>query len=255
MHTGTDDNEAFKLGGLEGVTFAELLLQYKSANPTIEQIIEMVPYIKARHYSIASSMHLNPRSVHLLVVAVDWVTPLGRKKYGQCTRYLANLDPSKGQDIYVSVDVMPSVLRLPPSPKQPIIMSGLGTGLAPFRAFIQERKYQKEMGIEVGPVTLYFGARYRAEEWLYGDEWEAYEKEGLVKLGLAFSRDQKHKVYIQDKMKEDAKEIRRLLGDENGYFYLCGPTHPVPAVEAALRFAGLDVDVLKANKSVLYEVY
>jgi len=236
MHTGTDDNEAFKLGVNEGTTYADLLLHYKTANPTIEQIIEMVPPIKARHYSIASSMKMNPRSVHLLVVAVDWVTPLGRKKYGQCTRYLANLDTSKG-DVYVAVDVMPSVLRLPPLPSQPIVMAGLGTGLAPFRAFMQHRKWQKEMGMEVGPCVLYFGARHRHEEYLYGDEWDAYEKEGLLKLGLAFSRDQPQKVYIQDKIAEDKVLLSKHLGTNSGYFYLCGPTWPVPAVAKAISEA------------------
>jgi sulfite reductase (NADPH) flavoprotein alpha-component len=257
MHTGTDDNEAFKLGSNEGVTYAELLLHYKSANPTIEEIVEMVPPIQARHYSIASSMRMNPRSVHLLVVAVDWITPKGRKKYGQCTRYLANLDPSKGKDIYVAVDVMPSVLRLPPNPKQPIIMSGLGTGMAPFRAFIQERKYQKEMGIDVGPCVLFFGARHRHEEWLYGDEWDAYEREGLVThLGLAFSRDQKEKIYIQDRIKQKKELLADLLGKEKrGYAYLCGPTWPVPAIAQAFRDAGLDADELKDEGRYILEVY
>jgi len=267
MHTGTDDNEAYKLGVNEGVTYAELLLQYKTANPTIEQIIEMVPPIKARHYSIASSMKMNPRSVHLLVVAVDWETPLGRTKFGQCTRYLAGLDPSKG-DIYVTVDVQPSVLRLPPSPKQAIIMSGLGTGMAPFRAFVQERKYQKEMGIEVGPIVLYFGARHRHEEWLYGDEWDAYAAEGLVtRLGLAFSRDQKEKVYIQNKIVEDKALLGDLLGKENGFFYLCGPTWPVPAIATAISQAlnpeaaargevdASQVEKLKQEGRYILEVY
>jgi len=268
MHTGTDDNEAFKLGANEGVTYAELLLQYKSANPTIEEIIEIVPPIQARHYSIASSMKMNPRSVHLLVVAVDWITPKGRTKYGQCTRYLANLDPSKGKDIYVTVDVMPSVLRLPPSPKQPIIMSGLGTGLAPFRAFVQERAWERAQGIEVGPIYLYFGARHRHEEYLYGDEWDQYFEEGLVtKLGLAFSRDQKEKVYIQHKIVEDSSAIARMLKKDQGYFYLCGPTWPVPAINHALATAlnpeaaakgevdMLALEKIKENGQMLLEVY
>jgi len=181
----------------------------------------------------------------------------------------SNLDPSKGDDIFVTVDVMPSVLRLPPSPKQPIVMSGLGTGMAPFRAFVQQRKYQKEMGIDVGPVVLYFGARHRHEEWLYGDEWEAYEAEGLVtRLGLAFSRDQKEKIYIQDRIGEDKEMLKELLGEQEGYFYLCGPTWPVPAINKAIASAlnpeaaakgQIDyentIEVMKSKGSLLYEVY
>merc|ERR1711871_1442754 len=136
-------------------------------------------------------MKLNPRSVHLLVVAVAWKTPSGRYRMGQCTRYLANLKPGAS----VTVDIKPSIMHLPPSPSQPIIMAGLGTGMAPFRAFIQERKFQREQGIEVGPIVLYFGARHRHQEYLYGDELEKYYEEGLVtRLGLAFSRDRKNKV-------------------------------------------------------------
>jgi sulfite reductase (NADPH) flavoprotein alpha-component len=159
------------------------------------------------------------------------VTPMGKTRTGQCTRYLANLAPGSP----VTVDIMPSVLRLPPTPQQPIVMAGLGTGMAPFRAFIQERKFQKESGIEVGPVVLYFGARYRAEEYLYGDELDAYAEEGLVtRLGLAFSRDQKQKVYIQHKIEEDGPLLKQLLGEQQGSFYLCGPTWPVPDVRDAI---------------------
>ena len=230
MHIGTDDTESFKLGIHETLNFADILLQYKTARPSIEQLAVMIPEIKARHYSISSSMKVCPRSVHLLVVAVDWETPLGRRRSGQCTRYLKNLKVGE----VVSVDIQQSVLRLPPNPTQPIVMAGLGTGMAPFRAFLQERLWQREAGIKVGPCVLYFGARHKAQEWLYGEELEKYERMGLVKLGLAWSRDQKHKVYIQHKIKEDSSLLKEFLGDKKGYFYLCGPTWPVPDVRDAI---------------------
>eukprot|EP00510_Aplanochytrium_minuta_P002348 CAMPEP_0184016900 /NCGR_PEP_ID=MMETSP0954-20121128/7198_1 /TAXON_ID=627963 /ORGANISM="Aplanochytrium sp, Strain PBS07" /LENGTH=1212 /DNA_ID=CAMNT_0026297997 /DNA_START=91 /DNA_END=3729 /DNA_ORIENTATION=- len=230
MHIGTDDAESFKLGIHETVTYAELFLQYNTAKPSVEEMIAMIPEIKPRHYSISSSMKVCPRSVHLLVVAVDWETPLGKNRTGQCTRYLKNLVP--GQK--VTVDIQTSVLRLPPNPKQPIVMAGLGTGMAPFRAFIQERMWQKESGIDVGPCVLYFGARHKAQEWLYGEELEKYAEKGLVKLGLAWSRDQAHKVYIQHKITEDGPLLKKYLGEDGGYFYLCGPTWPVPDVRDAI---------------------
>lgn len=265
MHTGTDDPEMFKLGIHEAVNYADLMLRYRSAKPTPAEFVAMVPAIKPRHYSIASSNNLNPRSVHLLVVAVDWKTPMGKTRTGQCTRYLANLAPNS----LVTVDIMSSILRLPPTPQQPIVMAGLGTGMAPFRAFIQERKFQKESGIEVGPVVLYFGARYRAEEYLYGDELDAYAEEGLVtRLGLAFSRDQKQKVYIQHKIEEDGPLLKKLLGEQKGSFYLCGPTWPVPDVRDAIAKGmtpelnvGKDiidtevVENLKAEGRYVLEVY
>jgi len=267
MHTGTDDTEAFKLGIHETITYADLLLHYTSAKLSITDLVALIPTVKPRHYSIASSMKLNPRSVHLLVVAVDWTTPLGKVRTGQCTRYLANLDPLAG-DCYVAVDVVTSVMRLPPSPEQPVVMAGLGTGMAPFRAFIQERKYQKEMGIDVGPMALYFGARHRHEEYLYGDELDAYEKEGLItRLGLAFSRDQKEKVYIQHKIEADGPILKKYLGENKGHFYLCGPTWPVPDVRDAIakglnpeKAAQGDIDVstieeLKKEGRYTLEVY
>lgn len=237
VHIGTDDAEEFKLLLSETCTYADILLRFRGAHPPFEELVKLIPPIKPRHYSIASSMKLNPRSVHLLIVAVDWKTPTGRERFGQCTRYLANLptEQETGKEVYLTVDIKPSVLRLPPSPKQPIIMAGLGTGMAPFRAFIQERKIQKEMGIDVGPIVLYFGARHRHEEYLYGDELDEYFEQGLVsKLGLAFSRDQKHKVYIQDKIAEDADTLRQYFNEDNGHFYLCGPTWPVPSVRDAI---------------------
>lgn len=247
-HAGTDDAEAFKLGVAETVTFADLLLGHPSARPGMEELMQVIPRIKARHYSIASSMKFSPRSVSLLIVEVDWHTPKGRKRHGQCTRYLASLPIGSP----VKVDVCPSVLRLPPSPEQPIVMAGLGTGMAPFRAFVQERKIQKESGIKVGPIVLYFGARHRSEEWLYGDEWDEYQREGLVtRLGLAFSRDQKEKIYIQHRIQEDAVLLHDLFVKQQGYFFLCGPTWPVPDVRDAVAM-GLDpVNAKQGNTEVV----
>lgn len=89
---------------------------------------------------------------------------VGTVRYGQCTRYLNNLQV--GQQVMVSVK--PSVMKLPARDTQPIIMAGLGTGAAPFRAFIQERAWQKAQGMDVGPALYYFGSRHRSKEYLYG---------------------------------------------------------------------------------------
>ncbi|GBG34563.1 NADPH--cytochrome P450 reductase [Hondaea fermentalgiana] len=261
MHTGTDDSEAFKLGTYETVRFADLLLQYKSAKLTIADLIATVPRIVARHYSIASSQKLHPTSVHLLVVAVDWVTPSGKKRYGAATRFLNSLDASKQPR--VTVDVISSVLRLPETHDSALILTGLGTGLAPFRAFVQERKWLKEQGHAVGPIRLYFGARHRKEEYLYGDEWDAYQAEGLVDLCLAFSRDQPEKIYVQTRMNEDKLVLRDLLANHDAHAYMCGPVWPVPDVSNALGVAmsatdeaDLEaVEKLKKAGRYLLEVY
>lgn len=140
------------------------------------------------------------------------------------------------------------VTQLPPHDSQPIIMAGLGTGAAPFRAFLQYRAHLAAQNIPVGPTYYYFGSRHRSQEYLYGEEIEAFITDGTItRAGLAFSRDQKHKIYIQDKMKEDGQDLVKLLLRENGVFYLCGPTWPVPDVFEALvdalgRFEGVEAD-------------
>ena len=109
---------------------------------------------------------------------------------------------------------------------------------APFRAFMQHRAWQRSQGLEVGPLIYYFGSRYRSQEYLYGEEIEAYIASGIIShAGLAFSRDGKDKVYIQHKMKQDKKLLASSLrgtGPDAAYFYLCGPTWPVPDVYEAL---------------------
>jgi len=225
--------EDFKARVDATVTFADILEEFPSARPPLEDLIRMLPAIKPRHYSIASSMNMHPTSVHLLVVLVSWETPSGATRYGQCTRYLSSLIP--GPSTKLTVSIKPSMMHLPDSPATPVVMAGLGTGMAPFRAFIEERAFQRAQGHAVGPVVLYFGSRHRAEEYLYGEELEAYAASGvLTHMGLAFSRDQEQKVYIQHKIEEDSQMLWDLLGRRDGHFYLCGPTWPVPEVKASL---------------------
>ncbi|KXS18292.1 hypothetical protein M427DRAFT_96320, partial [Gonapodya prolifera JEL478] len=215
------------------VTFADILREFKTARPSLGQLVQLIPPIKTRAYSIASAASMHPTKVHLLIVLVDWTDGFGRPRQGQATRYLSNLKP--GQRIAVSIK--PSIMKLPASPLAPVVMSGLGTGMAPFRTFIQARAVQKHSKQSVGPMTLYFGARHRSQEYLYGEEMDAWHEDGLLThLRLAFSRDQKKKVYIQHKMHEDAEMLYNMLVKQKGSFYLCGPVWPVPDVtEAILR--------------------
>jgi len=219
----------------ETTTFEDLLREFPSAKPSLEELLELIPPIKPRHYSIASSMKMHPDSVHLLVVVEDWKTPSGKYRVGQCSGYLAKLTNPETEDIYLTVSVAPSLMKLPPKNSQPVVMAGLGTGMAPFRAFIQERQYLQSKGEKVGPMALYFGSRFRGQEYLYGEELEAYHSTGLLSyLRLAFSRDQPEKVYIQHKLGSDKTEICEMLLAANGHFYLCGPTWPAGDVYDAI---------------------
>jgi sulfite reductase (NADPH) flavoprotein alpha-component len=223
---------------VDTITFADVLLEYPSAHPAFHDIVRIVNPMKRREYSIASSQHVTPNSVSLLIVTVNWVDPKGRDRFGQATRYLNDLKVGSP----VTVSVKPSVMKLPPKTTAPIIMAGLGTGLAPFRAFVQERAYQKQQGHEIGEMLLYMGARHQREEYLYGEEWEAYQDAGVITLlGRAFSRDQPQKIYIQDRMRQTLTDIRKAYLENEGSFYLCGPTWPVPDVTEVLQEA-IDVE-------------
>ncbi|KAL7006496.1 sulfite reductase [NADPH] flavoprotein component [Cystobasidiomycetes sp. EMM_F5] len=253
-----------KWSELDTVTYVDVLKAFPSAkaNFKIGDIVREVAPIKPRHYSIASSQNAVGDSVHLLIVTVDWETPSGIKRYGQCTRYLVGLPVGAK----VMVSVKPSVMKLPPRDSQPVIMAGLGTGAAPFRAFMQERAWQKSQGIDVGPLLYYFGARYRHAEYLYGEEIEAYVRDSVItQTGLAFSRDTKHKVYIQSKIAADSKLIADSL--DEGVFYLCGPTWPVGDIYKALTDALVEhrgktiqeaeahIEELKEEERYVLEVY
>jgi hypothetical protein len=127
-------------------------------------------------------------------------------------------------------------------------MAGLGTGAAPFRAFLQHLALLVSQGQEIGPVYYYFGSRHQASEYLYGEEIESFILDGVItRAGLAFSRDGPSKVYIQHKMLEDSETLSRMLHDHQGIFYLCGPTWPVPDVYEALlnalvKYQGFEQD-------------
>ncbi|WVW86863.1 hypothetical protein I302_108918 [Kwoniella bestiolae CBS 10118] len=262
-----EGNELFqKMAEKETVTFADVLFRYKTARPSVADLIGMIPEIKPRHYSIASSQKAVGDKVELLIVTVDWKDHKGSPRFGQCTRYLAALAPGAK----VTVSIKPSVMKLPPDNKQPIIMAGLGTGAAPFRAFMQHRAWQRTQGIEVGPLIYYFGSRYRSQEYLYGEEIEAYISSGIIShAGLAFSRDSDSKTYIQHKMSADKKMLSKLLlgkDSDAAYFYLCGPTWPVPdvfeALVGSLTDTGMErkkaeefIEELKEEERYVLEVY
>jgi sulfite reductase (NADPH) flavoprotein alpha-component len=227
-------NEFKRRAEVDTITFADILLEFQSAHPSFHDIARIVSPMKRREYSIASSQMVNPSTVALMIVVVGWVDPKGRDRFGQATRYLSKL-PIGAK---VTASVKPSVMKLPAKDTAPLIMAGLGTGLAPFRAFVQYRAMQKAQGKDIGAILLYMGSRHQREEYLYGEEWEAYQDAGVITLlGRAFSRDQPQKIYIQDRMRQTISDIIKAYIKEEGSFYLCGPTWPVPDVTEVLEEA------------------
>lgn len=255
-----------KFQDIEYFTYADIFGLFPSARPTLENLVSLIAPLKRREYSIASSQKVHKNEVHLLIVVVDWVDNKGRTRFGQASKYLSEL--AVGSELVVSVK--PSVMKLPPNPEQPVIMSGLGTGLAPFKAIVEEKLWQKQQGHTIGEVYLFLGSRHKREEYLYGELWEAYKDAGIIThIGAAFSRDQPEKIYIQDRIKESLSELKTAMMEKVGSFYLCGPTWPVPDITQALQDIisadanekGLKIDLaaaiedLKETSRYILEVY
>jgi sulfite reductase (NADPH) flavoprotein alpha-component len=219
---------------VDTLSYVDILQEFKSARPSFSDLVKIVSPLKRREYSIASAQAVTPNAVSLMIVVVDWVDSKGRTRYGHASRWLSLLQPGAT----ITASVKPSVMKLPVRDDAPLIMAGLGTGLAPFRAFCQYRAMQKAQGIEIGPILLYLGSRHQREEYLYGEEWEAYLAAGVITLvGAAFSRDQPQKIYIQDRMRQTMDDIVKAYIKQEGTFYLCGPTWPVPDVSAVMMEA------------------
>ncbi|XP_017048388.1 NADPH--cytochrome P450 reductase [Drosophila ficusphila] len=199
-----------------------ILEDIKSCRPPIDHVCELLPRLQPRYYSISSSAKLHPTDVHVTAVLVEYKTPTGRTNKGVATTYLKNKQPNSGEEVKVPVFIRKSQFRLPTKPETPIIMVGPGTGLAPFRGFIQERQFLRDEGKTVGDSILYFGCRKRSEDYIYETELEEWVKKGTLILKAAFSRDQDKKVYVQHLLEQDADLIWNVIGENKGHFYICG---------------------------------
>jgi sulfite reductase (NADPH) flavoprotein alpha-component len=207
------DNDA--AGVTEWWDILDLLEQFPSARPPIPEMIAALPPLQPRLYSISSSLSANPEEVHLTVGVVKY-TKSDRVRKGVASTYLTEMIRPRQR---VKVFVHPSHgFRLPQDSKTPIIMVGPGTGIAPFRAFLQERR---AIGA-TGKNWLFFGDQRRETDYLYRDEMQQYQASGLLtRIDLAFSRDQKEKIYVQHRMKEASREVWAWL-QEGAHFYVCG---------------------------------
>uniref|UniRef100_A0A6B2KZL3 NADPH--hemoprotein reductase n=1 Tax=Arcella intermedia TaxID=1963864 RepID=A0A6B2KZL3_9EUKA len=205
---------------------SEILKEFKSVEVPLDHFLEVLPKLQPRYYSISSSPSVTPGRVHLTAVLVHYHTKTKREVFGVATNWLANhqADPEKKTFPRIPAFIRKSNFKLPANPKTPVIMVGPGTGLAPFRGFIQERAHQLASKQDVGETILFFGCRHPDIDYIYKEELTAFEKDGvLTQLIVAFSRFQEHKVYVQHKMAvpETGAAIWKLL-ESGAYFYVCG---------------------------------
>tara|TARA_R110001599_G_scaffold119328_2_gene289566 strand:- start:1451 stop:3271 length:1821 start_codon:yes stop_codon:yes gene_type:complete len=213
---------------LSGRDFLDLISEVP-ITLTSNELISVLRKNTPRMYSIASAQDVVDEEVHLLVSVVRY-NALGRNKEGHCSSTLADR-LEIGDKVKVFVDKN-TRFKLPQNPEAPIIMVGPGTGVAPFRAFMQQR----EVLDKKGPSWLFFGDRNFTTDFLYQTEWQQYMKEGvLTKADVAFSRDQEQKHYVQHRMLENGKELFEWL--ENGaHFYVCGDAQKMAKdVDIALK--------------------
>ncbi|XP_046741099.1 NADPH--cytochrome P450 reductase isoform X1 [Diprion similis] len=198
-----------------------ILEDIPSLKPALDHLCELLPRLQCRYYSISSSPKFHPTTVHITAVLVEYKTSTGRLNKGVTTTWLKQKHPSDPPAL-VPIFVRKSQFRLPTRSSTPIIMIGPGTGLAPFRGFIQERDHARKEGKEVGDTILYFGCRRRDEDYLYQEELDEYVKSGTLKLHAAFSREQAQKEYVTHLLERNKEELWNVIGENNGHIYICG---------------------------------
>ena len=211
----------------EDADLLDLIEAFPSARPSLADLIRSLPALKPRLYSIASALEAVPGEVHLCVSTVR-TERRGRVRHGVASAYLADY-AHDGRPVLATITT--SHFRLPADPQTAVIMVGPGTGIAPFRAFLQARAHQP-----AGPAWLFFGDQHAAHDYLYRDEIEAWQAQGaLSKVSLAFSRDQKKKIYVQDRIREESTDLWHWL-QGGAHFYVCGDaTRMAKDVDTALR--------------------
>ena len=201
---------------LWGRELRDCFLEYPPANPLdTERLLKLLRKMPPRLYSIASSLKAHPEEVHLTVGAVEYEA-LGRKRKGVCSTFLCQRVAEGGTvPVYMHHN---KNFGMPGDGDVPMIMVGPGTGIAPFRAFVEERQATGAKGKN----WLFFGDQHFNTDFLYQLEWMKYLKDGiLTRMDVAFSRDQDYKIYVQDRMRENAAEIYAWL-QEGAHFYVCG---------------------------------
>jgi sulfite reductase (NADPH) flavoprotein alpha-component len=209
--------------------FIDLLAEFPGARLAPQEFVAQLRRLVPRLYSIASAQRAHPDEVHLTVAVVRY-TSNGRKRQGVCSTYLADR-VTVGRDL-VRIFVTHSHFKLPADPATDVIMVGPGTGVAPFRAFLEERAATRATGRN----WLFFGDQHRATDFLYESDFAAWRRSGvLTRLDTAFSRDQAHKIYVQDRMREQGADLWRWL-EGGASFYVCGDAKRMaPDVDRALH--------------------
>lgn len=231
---------------INGRDLLDLLQDFEPWQGSAKQFVAILRKLPARLYSIASSFKANEDEVHLTVRAVRYESH-GRERYGVCSVHCAErVQPGDSLPIYIQQN--PN-FKLPADTNTPIIMIGPGTGVAPFRAFLEERE---EIGAE-GKSWLFYGDRHFVTDFLYQTDWQRMLKDGvLTKLDVAFSRDTEEKVYVQHRLLQKSRELFEWL-QGGAYVYICGDEkHMAHDVHTALLTVIEQEGGLSAEQAAAY---
>ncbi|MGP4076132.1 bifunctional cytochrome P450/NADPH--P450 reductase [Halobacillus sp. K22] len=225
------DDETYKTEILgKRLTMLDLLEDYLSCEVPFERFLALLPPLKARYYSISSSPRKYPHEASVTVSVVKDSAWSGRGEFkGTASNYLANRDID--DKVACFINTPQSNFTLPENPETPMVWVGPGTGIAPFRGFIQARENMLEEGHNLGEAHLYFGCRHPEQDFLYKNMLENAADKGLISLHTAFSRiEGRGKVYVQDRLWEDASTVLSVL-ERGGRLYICGDgSEMAPAV-------------------------
>jgi cytochrome P450 / NADPH-cytochrome P450 reductase len=211
----------------------DLLEEHPACELPFHAYLEMLSLLAPRYYSISSSPSGDPSRCSVTVGVVEGPASSGRGTYkGICSNYLAGR--RAGETVHATVRETKAGFRLPDDASVPIIMVGPGTGLAPFRGFLQERAALKAKGATLGPAMLFFGCRHPDRDYLYADELKAFEASGITELHTAFSRSEGPKTYVQNLVATRKDRVWSLI-EKGAIIYVCGDGGKMePDVKAAL---------------------
>ncbi|WVQ97522.1 NADPH-dependent diflavin oxidoreductase 1 [Kwoniella sp. CBS 9459] len=200
-------------------SIVETLADFRNTRIPISHILEILPPLRRRQFSIASSWEAHPGKVQLLVALVEYKTNLKIPRRGLCSQWLDKLTVGTRIPIYIG----PPTLSLPPNPETPVILVGPGTGVAPMRAFVEMRVAQGA----ADNTAVYFGCRSVYADYFFANEWKQYAEQG-VNVQVAASRDQEEKVYVQHLIKENKEEIKKWVVDKEGWVFISGSSNAMP---------------------------
>ena len=246
MHLLQQDNRALLTQYLSMHDPLDLLREYKETKAPLQELCDQFGPLLPRFYSVASSQQAYPDEVHL-TVALFTFNHAGEQRYGVASHFLCHLADVGTTEIPSYVQTS-HVFHLPEDKDASIIMIGPGTGVAPFRAFLQDRMLENSNGKN----WLFFGERSRKTDYFYQDYWEDLAAKGRLRLDLAFSRDQDHKIYVQQRMHENAQDLWRWL-QEGAYIYVCGDAHKMAKdVDAMLQKIAIEQGAMSEDAAKAY---